>query len=219
MKKMSERKIIKKINALRINHHFIPEYAENYTLIYTGNRQDFNNYDFSLRDEKGNQLILRKTVLGDQSVEILMMLDTPEGKFINTQRLFNNNDMPVYTYCMESKKIWKFVFKGDVINTNSNDKKISYLEVSAIFNSNEPMIDTFEQIDEKLSISKILSSHFDQEVLNQKDLYEQVSYIQHGNVKAEILIDNQKIELNSKAIRKHEFGKLSYKNLFTLINI
>lgn len=214
--KINEKKVKKILSSVKNKHHFIPEYAENYTLIQTGNKNDFNNYDFKLEDLEGNQLILRKTLHGDASADVLFILKTSKGKFINETRRFNQKDIPVKVYCMKSEKEWKFSFKGNVINTLTKDK--THLEFNAVFSSDEPLVDIFDQINPQTTAQKLKDSQTDQRILNLQGIADQVSYEQKGVICAEIKFKEETISLSSEGIRKHKFGQLELQNFISFLN-
>ncbi len=219
MKKMSESKIRKQLERVKKQHKFIAEYAENYALIETGSHDDFNNYDFRLEDNQGNKLTLRKTVRGDQIVDVIFILKTSRGRFVNVDKTFKEKDVPVKVYCMTSEKEWKFSFNGEVINTASDDKKPLTLSFNAVFTSEEPIIDMFDSIDSKDKIEKLKASYPDQRRLSLAGIADQVSYEQQGTIKAEVKFNEETIELSSKGVRKHNFGKMNIQNFLKFINI
>lgn len=219
MKKLSEKKLQKKLIKIKNNHKFIPEYVENYSLIHTGNKDDVNNYDLTLKDDKGNQLILRKTTFGDQTAEVLFIVKTEKGKFVNQQRIYNQNELPVNIYCMKSEKEWKFSFKGNMVNVTDLQKEVSYVEFEASFKSDEPMIDIYDQIDYRSSAKKLKDSFADQQTFVNDKFYEQVSYAQNGIVNGEVKFKDETVVLNTQGLRKHNFGKLSLQSLLKYLNI
>ena len=216
---MNERKIFKKLNYTKQKHHLIKEYAENFQLIETGLSEDLNNYDFTLKDEKGNVLTLRKTIHGNSKTEVIFILKTKDERYVNAQRVFEGNNTSVRVYCIESEKLWKFTFKGEMIKTSDLEKPNKYVELTATFNSDEPIIDLFDHLDYKASAKKLLKSSPDQKLVKPEELSEQVSYIQKGMIEANIKLDEEELVIKSKATRKHNFGKLSLQSLLKYLNV
>ncbi len=219
MKKMSEKKIKKQLLKLKNDHKLIVDYAENYALIDTGKHEDFNNYDFTLKDNEGNQLTLRKTLHGDQNVDMIFILKTNKGRYVNEKYRYKESKVPAEVYCMTSGKEWKFSFKGNVINTQSPNRDKSFLEFNAVFSSDEPIVDMFDQINNDSSVSKLKTSYPDQKTLSFLGIADQVSYEQQGTIKAEVKFDSETMKLNSKGLRKHNFGTLEFQNLLKFLRV
>jgi len=211
---MKEKKLIKRLKEIQENHLFIPEYVENYTLINTGNRHDTNHYDLKLIDEHHNELMIRKKMRGDNSIDVFVMLQTKNQKYINKKRVYTTQEDPLKIYCMKSEKDWIFAFEGVMVSTDKETVKLAF---KIHFTSNEPIEDLINDIVLTKINKHILKHPIDQEMINEQEMTEIVSYQQTGRVEGKIQIEDKTITLNTTGIRHHKFGKSSYQRLFRVL--
>jgi hypothetical protein len=213
---MSEKKTIKRLKEIKENHYFIPEYVENYTLIHTGNHDDMNNYDLKLKDNNNNELTIRKTLRGDQSIDALVILKTNQQKYIYQKKIFTNETDPLKIYCLKSEKSWKFIFNGKVLTTNNKTINMSF---KINFTSSEPIEDLVRNLGRKSLIKQNLKHKVDRKMIKDEQMTQIVAYQQKGNVEGEIKLDDQLITFNTTGIRHHKFGKMAYQSLFKVLQL
>lgn len=216
MKTLSQRKITKIFHEINQKRNFIPEYAENYALVYTGDHDDINHYDLSVTDQNGKTLVIRKTIYGNQRIDILILLKTPDKSYVNVKRRFHVDQDPLKIYCMASEKEWRFSFDGYMRETKQRNKEAKHITFKATFKSDEPMIDLFNHIDYKHITQKVISKK-ERQWLQAEAFKDLVSYQQAGSLLFEMHLDDEIISLHSKATRKHDFGKLPFQSLFKFL--
>lgn len=216
MKSFSQKKITKIFNEINRKRKFIPEYAENYALMHTGDKNDINHYDLTVMDQQDKTLVIRKTIHGNRRVDILILLKTPKANYVNVKRRFNTDDDPLKIYCMSSEKEWRFSFDGYMRQTNQKNKEAKHITFKATFKSDEPMVDLFNHIDYEHITQKPLSNK-EKGWLKNESFKELVSYQQDGVLSLEMHLNDEVITLNSQATRKHDFGKHPFQGLLKFL--
>ncbi|QWB96122.1 hypothetical protein KHQ89_01355 [Mycoplasmatota bacterium] len=211
---MKEKKLSKRLEQIKQTHVFIPEYVENYTLINTGNRDDMNHYDLKLKDNDHNELVIRKTLRGDNSVDVFVMMKTKNQIYMNKQRTYMADKDPLKIFCMKSEKEWMFSFEGLMI---SKEKEMINTAFKINFTSNEPIEDLISRLKTNESSKQVLNHRVDQTMIKDPEMTQIVAYQQKGSVQGVIKLNDKTITLNTIGIRHHKFGKHAYQSLFNIL--
>ncbi|MDR2980201.1 MAG: hypothetical protein LBV02_07170 [Bacteroidales bacterium] len=197
--------ISNQVEKRKASYPFDVEYAEKYEIPDGETNHPNNSYYFSVHDQKGQSLLFRWAKRQDREELWFVFHDKNAKSYYNRDQLateFSKAEVE----CLEVGKSWRFKFSGPMIQIG-DDGLEHHADFEGIFTSSAPIFE-FSRHSATAPVARALAKEkWNMEFKRSVIENHQVHYEQAGTVKGKLLIDGETVEINSRAMRDHSFGK------------